>query len=392
MSALIRWLESLFRQQRDAMACLVVSLLPLPLFILFLVMPVIAQTNPQWAELYRQERVPFSQVVLLLVMAAQLLIARRAWQLRKADRDLPVLSLFAVFTVFSAVIVLSIGYGYKDSPLMLLCIGMLILVRALFKPMIYKPVFIVMAILFMISEVAFWTRAMPYAPLLQQPIFVGEPLNDWWAFWLRIIYGMIALPMMALFFLVAHIMQQEQKELEALVRTDALTGLFNRRAFIEKFELEMLRHLRKHRPLSLLMLDVDHFKKVNDTYGHPAGDSVLVALGQILDDSCRRRNDMAARFGGEEFVVLLPDTELAQATRIAEHIAWQMRIREFGKGDRRFTATLSAGVVQVSRGTVDDALRCADDNLYLAKSRGRDQVVASMVSVPHGAKDTKETV
>lgn len=388
MSALIQWLENLFRQQRDAMACLVVVLLPLPLFALFLVMPVIAQSSEQWRHIYQQERVSFSQIVLVMVISAQLLIARRAWQLRNVDRDLPVLSLFSVFTVFSAVIVLSLGYGYKDSPLMLLCVGMLILVRALFKPVIYKAVFIAMGILFVISEVAFWTRAMPYAPLLQQPIFLGDQISDWWAFWLRIIYSGIALPMVMLFFLIAHIMSQEQKELEALVRTDALTGLFNRRAFLEKFELEMLRHIRKHQPLSLLMLDVDHFKKINDGYGHPAGDAVLEALGQILDDSCRRRNDMAARFGGEEFVVLLPDTELTQATRIAEHIAWQLRTREFGKVDKRFTATVSIGVVQLDRGSVDDALRCADDNLYVAKSRGRDQVVASMVTLPQSEKET----
>lgn len=388
MSALIQWLENLFRQQRDAMACLVVVLLPLPLFGLFLVMPVIAQSSEQWRHIYQQERVSFSQIVLVMVISAQLLIARRAWQLRNVDRDLPALSLFSVFTVFSAVIVLSLGYGYKDSPLMLLCVGMLILVRALFKPVIYKAVFIAMGILFVISEVAFWTRAIPYAPLLQQPIFLGDQISDWWAFWLRIIYSGIALPMVMLFFLIAHIMSQEQKELEALVRTDALTGLFNRRAFLEKFELEMLRHIRKHQPLSLLMLDVDHFKKINDSYGHPAGDTVLEALGQILDDSCRRRNDMAARFGGEEFVVLLPDTELTQATRIAEHIAWQLRTQEFGKGDKRFTATVSIGVVQLDRGSVDDALRCADNNLYVAKSRGRDQVVASMVTLPQSEKET----
>lgn len=382
MSALIQWLENLFRQQRDAMACLVVALLPLPLFTMFLVMPVIAQSSEQWRHIYQHDRVPFSQIVLVMVISAQLLIARSAWKLRNVDRDLPVLSLFSVFTVFSAVIVLSIGYGYKDSPLMLLCVGMLILVRALFKPVIYKAVFISMGILFVISEVAFWTRATPYAPLLQQPIFLGDEINDWWAFWLRIIYSAIALPMVMLFFLIAHIMSQEQKQLEALVRTDALTGLFNRRAFLEKFELEMLRHIRKHQPLSLLMIDVDYFKKINDSQGHPAGDAVLVALGEILDDSCRRRNDMAARFGGEEFVVLLPDTELAQATRIAEHIGWQLRTREFGKGEKRFTATVSIGVVQLDRGTVDDALRCADDNLYVAKSRGRDQVVASLVTPP----------
>ena len=85
MNPFLQWLENLFRQQRDAMACLVVSLLPLPLFVMFLVMPVIAQSSEQWQGLYLQERVPFSQIVLSMVIAAQLLIARRAWQLRNAE-------------------------------------------------------------------------------------------------------------------------------------------------------------------------------------------------------------------------------------------------------------------------------------------------------------------
>lgn len=378
MSAPLRWLEKLFRQQRDAMACLVISLVPLPLFTVFLFMPLAAQMSEQWSHIYRQERVPFSQVVLVMVMATQLLIARRAWQLRKAEQDLPALSLFAVFTAFSAVIVLSIGYGYKDSPLMLLCMGMLILVRALFKPQIYKPIFIVMGFLFVISEVAFWTDAFPYAPLLQSPIFVGEQLNAWWAFWLRIIYNMITIPVVALFFLIAHIMVREQKELEALVRTDTLTGLLNRRAFMDAFELEMMRFARRRHPLSLMLLDVDHFKQVNDQHGHPAGDKVLEVFGRILADSIRRRGDVAARVGGEEFAVLLPETELAQAERIAEHIAWQLRTQAFGRRDRAFGVTVSIGVVQIAGGTVDDAWRQADDNLYEAKRAGRDQVVASL--------------
>ena len=386
MNSLIPWLESLFRQRRDSLACLVTAILPLPLLLVFWVMPMIAQMKPEWAGLYRWDRVPFSQAVLALVIALSMVLARRAWHLRSDERDFPMFSLLTVFTEFSAVIVLSVGYGYKDSPLMLLCMGMLILVRAMFKPTIYKPVFIAMLLLFIINEIAFWTHATPYAPLLQHPIFTGKPLNGWWAFWLRVIYTMIAVPMVALFFLLAHIMNQEKKELEELVRTDALTGLLNRRAFMERFEIECARHQRKQKPFCLMMCDVDYFKKINDNYGHPAGDQVLAQLGRILQQSTRRNSDVAARFGGEEFVVLLPETQLEQARRIAEHIAWQLRVQEFEAGGKHFTSTLSIGLVEVSQGDIDESLRRADDNLYAAKEAGRDRIVATqMVDSPFGS-------
>lgn len=380
MQRLMLWLEGWLRQQRDVTACLVLSTLPLPLFLLFLLMPLIAAASPQWQHIYNPQLLPFSQSVLLLVIAALSGVAISCWRLRHDGEDLPVLPLVTVVVAFAGVITISLGYGYKDSPLMLLCLGMLVLVRALFKPAVYKAVFVAMGALFVCSEIAFWTDAFPYAPLLQSPIFIGEQLTPWWAFWLRLIYTMIAVPLVALFFLLAWIMQRERLALEALVRTDSLTGLANRREFLARFEVELHRHERRHKPLCLLLIDLDHFKRINDTWGHPAGDHVLRRMGELLRTSLRRDIDIAARFGGEEFVVLLPQTALPQGRAVAEHLSRQLEALEFFSGNAQFVVTQSVGLVQISGTDADHALRLADQNLYAAKQAGRNCVVASVMA------------
>ena len=137
---------------------------------------------------------------------------------------------------------------------------------------------------------------------------------------------------------------------------------------------------RSQRPLSLMMCDVDHFKKVNDTWGHPAGDAVLAYLGQIMAASTREAIDVAARFGGEEFVILFPETDLHQARYFAEQINAQLREHQFEVEGKKFSVTQSVGIAQVNDGNGELALRVADENLYRAKNNGRNQTVGSVVS------------
>ncbi len=173
----------------------------------------------------------------------------------------------------------------------------------------------------------------------------------------------------------------EQKRVEAQLRelatTDALTGALNRRRLYELATEELARCQRYDRPLAVAMLDLDHFKSVNDQFGHLVGDEVLrrvaVALRSVL-----RRHDHASRYGGEEFVVLLPETNLDGARQVVERMreaVASLRIATEA-GDVRLTT--SAGVVAYRHGeTLDALLRRADDALYEAKDAGRDRVVAS---------------
>jgi diguanylate cyclase (GGDEF)-like protein len=135
---------------------------------------------------------------------------------------------------------------------------------------------------------------------------------------------------------------------------------------------------RSGRPLAFFMIDVDHFKLYNDSNGHLAGDEVLRRLGQILTQRLRR-SDLAARFGGEEFAVLLPETDSRHALEVAEELRRRVEATEFPLCDsqpgKRLTVSVGAAVFAPSMGDPDDLVRKADKALYEAKSRGRNQSV-----------------
>jgi|GEM_PF-2292801 len=174
-------------------------------------------------------------------------------------------------------------------------------------------------------------------------------------------------------------LEETNRELEALATTDGLSGLKNHRTFQAKLAEEYARAVRYHQPLSLLMLDVDHFKEFNDSFGHPAGDSVLQGVAEALQATARD-TDVAARYGGEEFAVILPQTDEAGAVVIAE------RIRASVEGhpwDKR-PITVSLGVCTLSLDTPAPAslIASADKALYLSKDAGRNRVTHGNPSAP----------
>jgi len=165
-------------------------------------------------------------------------------------------------------------------------------------------------------------------------------------------------------------------EIYRLARTDSLTGLWNRGYFMEMACRELARGRREAAPLSLIMIDVDHFKKVNDTHGHEAGDEALRCLAEVLTQSVRD-GDLLARLGGEEFVALLPNARLADACNVAERIRQGIAARELDcRSGACFGLTVSVGVAtHRDRETpLEELLRCADEALYAAKRGGRDRV------------------
>ena len=165
-------------------------------------------------------------------------------------------------------------------------------------------------------------------------------------------------------------------EIYRLARTDSLTGLWNRGYFMEMACRELARGRREATPLSLIMIDVDHFKKVNDTHGHEAGDEALRCLAEVLAQSVRE-SDLLARLGGEEFVALLPNARLDDACNVAERIRQGIAARELDcRSGACFGLTVSVGVAtHRDRETpLEELLRCADEALYAAKRGGRDRV------------------
>ncbi|WP_281750797.1 diguanylate cyclase [Thermodesulfomicrobium sp. WS] len=163
--------------------------------------------------------------------------------------------------------------------------------------------------------------------------------------------------------------------LEELAATDQLTGLANRRHFFERLHAEVARARRFGSPLCVAMVDVDHFKRVNDTYGHAVGDTVLATVAAVLRESVRAM-DVVARVGGEEFAVILPETEMVAATGVLERIRQTVGARPMaGAQGQSFGVTVSCGVAQRQSGASgEELLSRADDALYAAKAAGRNQV------------------
>jgi diguanylate cyclase (GGDEF)-like protein len=165
-------------------------------------------------------------------------------------------------------------------------------------------------------------------------------------------------------------------EVERLSTEDPLTGLRNRRYFERAAAVEFQRARRHGRPLSAVMLDIDHFKAVNDAHGHAAGDDVLVAVAAACLSGIRG-HDVHARYGGDEFCFLLPDTDLAQAAALAERLREAVSALSLSPGGRPLRVTASLGVAEAGGNdeSVAALLGRADEGLYEAKRRGRDRVV-----------------
>lgn len=166
-------------------------------------------------------------------------------------------------------------------------------------------------------------------------------------------------------------LQQALKDLEQLAFTDRLTGAWNRRYFEQIVAVEIARSRRYRQPLSLIFIDIDHFKRVNDRHGHQAGDRVLIGVTQLVRENIRY-SDILTRWGGEEFIVLVPATRLNEALALAEKLRAKLAAHEFPEVGR---VTISLGVAEyLMKEELDGWLRRADQALYAAKKNGRNQV------------------
>ena len=211
---------------------------------------------------------------------------------------------------------------------------------------------------------AFWNRHTEFLDLIVPTVFFAGACFVW---------------------LTAHLSLQTAVDLlrvsrlEQEVVTDALTGLFNRRHLDNRLLEELGRSHRYSFPLSVSFLDIDHFKRVNDTHGHPIGDVVLAGIARCISSGLRD-TDVAARYGGEEFVVLMPHTNLQGATDVAKRLIKAIADHAFDipGAPMALRITCSAGVASLEDGHMDaqGLLAAADKNLYRAKQEGRNRVIS----------------
>ena len=164
------------------------------------------------------------------------------------------------------------------------------------------------------------------------------------------------------------------RKLASVIHQDSLTGLLNHASFKVQMEIEFARAKRQRSNLCFILLDIDHFKKVNDTYGHPTGDKVLKQLAQLLSTHLRN-SDLIGRYGGEEFAILLPDTAPEQALQVIENLREQFHALRFSAGNAEFNCAFSAGISSsLSNLNTDAMIKHADTALYEAKHAGRNRI------------------
>jgi diguanylate cyclase (GGDEF)-like protein/PAS domain S-box-containing protein len=178
--------------------------------------------------------------------------------------------------------------------------------------------------------------------------------------------------------------RKRAEKAEELANHDDLTNLYNRRAFAAFLNEELARMRRYQRPLSLLMLDIDHFKRINDTCGHQAGDAILKGLSDLLAEQARAV-DRVCRYGGEEFAVILPETDAAVAVRIAERLRVEVERKTIDiGGSKRIGITVSIGVATYPQqaDSLDGVVKAADLALYAAKQAGRNRVCRHEAEMP----------
>ena len=181
---------------------------------------------------------------------------------------------------------------------------------------------------------------------------------------------------------------QYQQHLEYQTQIDSLTGLFNRRAFEKKIGEEFERSKRYGNPLSIVILDIDNFKKINDTYGHHGGDAALVKISEVLRERSRR-SDFPSRFGGEEFVLVLPETDQDSAIQVARKFHEEIRSCSFGTLDKPFLLTVSMGLTSTTKKDYSDwreMVADADCALYQAKNTGKDRIEICLPQENHRSR------
>lgn len=213
------------------------------------------------------------------------------------------------------------------------------------------------------------------------------PHDPAYEFWL---FTYISLGTVGVFSLFGFWLGREEQRLAHLTLVDPLTGLYNRRHFVDVLQAELARAKRTGRPLALLMLDIDHFKRVNDTWGHQAGDRVLQLLAQTVLHSIRLE-DLAARVGGEEFAVIMPGLDDTTALQAAERLRGIVEHTPFAVDvTTTIDVRISVGIAATNKGTpadMDALISAADAALYRAKQTGRNRVCSAWQCV--GIVDTE---
>lgn len=323
------------------------------------------------------------QAVLALASVLNIGLGCWLWPRRQWPQPVPAETLLVCLSIGLVYTFITIAAGIFTAGTNLVLLGVLAIGLLLFdvKPMWITYLICLSALI--LSDLGFHVGLWPYAPALTDRVFDGREPVWWFAIWREFIFITGYVVLLSLMLLLMDRLDAVLSKLRRLSYTDGLTGLANRRRFMEVLHNEVARQARTGQVMSVVLIDVDHFKRVNDEHGHAVGDEVLRALGRLLMGCVRSPTDLASRLGGEEFALLLPDTRTEQADAVCKRLREQLAAQYFGEGEARFRITLSMGLVECVGQDAEQVLRQADQLLYRAKSLGRDRVC--MVGAAMGA-------
>lgn len=345
-----------------------------PFFFIVLIGHGLALRTPEVRAGLQADAMLWLQWLVLACTVVNLVIGVRLWPRRHLPDPVDAATLAVCLSIGLAYTAITILAGTFTASTNLVLVGVLAVGLLLFpmRPMVVA--YVVCVGLLLLSDLAVLTGWLPYALALTPDTFQGREPVWWFVLWRQFVFVSAWLVMLTLLLVLFSRLEQLHARLTRLSYTDGLTGLANRRRFMEVLASELARHQRFGRPLCLMLMDVDHFKDVNDRHGHLAGDAVLRGLAVTLMASVRAPSDLPARLGGEEFAIVLPDTDLDAARQVGERLRQDIASQVFRDTDVTFGVTVSLGLIEVRGQDMERALLLVDQALYRAKESGRNRV------------------
>lgn len=316
------------------------------------------------------------QALLAVCIGVNLFLGASLWPKRWSDEPADGKTMLACLSIGVAYSGISVQSGTFTTGVSIIIAGVLAIGLLLFEWRPMMVAYIVCALLTSGHEVLVHLGWLSYAPALNSGAFIDGQPTWWFMLWRQFMLYVGWAVVTALLLLLLARLDHLNAKLTSMSYTDGLTGLANRRRFMEVLDAELTRQDRSGNDLSLLLIDVDRFKEVNDQHGHHVGDAVLCTLASILLASVRVPLDLPCRLGGEEFAVILPNARHDEAMRVAERLREQVASHAFSDRDVNLRVTISIGLVSARDMRRSELLKRADEALYEAKQAGRNRVVA----------------
>lgn len=363
---------------------LVMLALLIPLYFQYLAWSFYVLSRPDRDRLIHVELADhFMWVHVLLILAGSALVLL-GWMIRKRWPDLMLFQYLALQFYALSLVMVSYPIGTMS-----FCAGVVLLGAPIFGFILLDRVAVWLASFSGLTALIGLSYATAYGYLPYAPVQVPPSDQTSTVFWMNSTL-FFAAPFLIFFTFMADQMLAWWREREArihqLSRTDALTGLHNRRSILDLLDQAQARAQRQQQALSVVILDLDHFKKVNDTWGHPTGDRVLQTAAAVLTASVRN-GDHVGRYGGEEFMLILPDADEREARAVLERCRVALVAADIvSDSQERFTISASFGLVcqgQRQQAQPQHLIQCADEALYQAKALGRNRIESqTLVALP----------